>query len=95
MDLGQNLGSEDIGIKLMAARAVGAYVEGTPLSNKLQELLRKLIIENLKEGATDEAMEDLLYEECTTKKLDPDEVMKHFIAISERLQDLLNTDSHE
>lgn len=81
---------EGLAIKLMAARAVGAYAEGKDLPNKLQELLRSLIIANMKEDATDEQMEYLLYEECESRKLDPEVVMEHFTAISENLQSLLS-----
>ena len=35
----------------MAARAVGAYAEGKDLPNKMQDLLRLLIVENMKEDA--------------------------------------------
>ena len=59
MDLGDTLQGEGLAIKLMAARAVGAYAEGKDLSNKMQELLRLLIVENMKENATDEGMEEL------------------------------------
>ncbi|MCQ2133885.1 MAG: hypothetical protein MJY88_02855 [Bacteroidales bacterium] len=90
MDLGNAMQGEGLAIKLMAARAVGAYAEGKDLPNKLQELLRSLIIANMKEDATDEQMEDLLYEECEARKLDPEVVMEHFTAISENLQSLLS-----
>lgn len=90
MEFGNAAQGEGLAIKLMAARAVGAYAEGKDLPNKLQELLRNLIIANMKEDASDEQMEDLLYEECEMRKLDPETVMEHFVAISENLQSLLS-----
>lgn len=89
MEIGNNNQGEGLAIKLMAARAVGAYSEDKDLSNKMQDLLRLLIVENMKESATDEGMEDLLYNECETRKLDVDKVMEHFSAISSSLQELL------
>ena len=80
---------EGLAIRLMAARAVGTYSEGKGLSNRMQELIRNLIIENMKEDATDEGMEDMLYDECASRRLDPDEVMGHFGAITSSLQELL------
>lgn len=89
MDLGNSMQGEGLAIKLMAARAVGAYAEGKDLPNRLQEVLRTLIVANMKEDATDERMEDLLYEECESNRLDPDVVMQHFVAIGENLKDIL------
>lgn len=89
MDLGNTLQGEGLAIKLMAARAVGAYAEGKDLPNKMQELLRLLIVENMKEGVTDEGMEEMLYSECESRRLDVDTVMEHFSAITACIQDLL------
>ena len=89
MDLGNTLQGEGLAIKLMAARAVGAYAEGKDLSNKMQELLRLLIVENIKESATDEAMEEFLFTECESRRLDPESVMEHFNAITSDIQSLL------
>ena len=55
----------------------------------MQELLRNLIVENMKEDATDEGMEEMLYTECESRRLDVDTVMEHFNAITENLQNLL------
>lgn len=89
MDLGNAIQGEGLAIKLMAARAVGAYAEGKNIPNKMQELLRNLIVENMKEDATDEGMEEMLYTECESRRLDVDTVMEHFNAITENLQNLL------
>lgn len=89
MDLGDTLQGEGLAIKLMAARAVGAYAEGKDLSNKMQELLRLLIVENMKENATDEGMEELLFTECESRRLNADSVMEHFSAITSDIQNLL------
>lgn len=92
MDLGNTLQGEGLAIKLMAARAVGAYSEGKDIPNKMQELLRNLIIENMKEDATDEGMEDMLYSECESRRLDADTVMAHFSAITANIQALIFDD---
>ena len=89
MDLGDTLQGEGLAIKLMAARAVGAYAEGKDLSNKMQELLRLLIVENMKENATDEGMEELLFTECESRRLNAASVMEHFSAITSDIQNLL------
>lgn len=89
MDLGNTLQGEGLAIKLMAARAVGTYAEGKDLPNKMQDLLRLLIVENMKEDATDEGMEEMLYSECESRRLDVDTVMEHFSAITACIQDLL------
>ena len=90
MDLGNTMQGEGLAIKLMAARAVGAYAEGKELPNKMQDLLRLLIVENMKEDATDEGMEEMLYTECESRRLDVDTVMEHFSAITSGIQELLN-----
>lgn len=85
-----NLQSEEFAIKLTAARAVGAYAQGKELPEKMQDMLRLLIIENLRESTTDEHMQDVLLEECASRKLDPEDVMTHFCAIGNQLQELLS-----
>ena len=89
MDLGNTIQGEGLAIKLMAARVVGAYAEGKDLSNKMQELLRLIIVENMKETATDKGMEEFLLTECESRRLDADSVMEHFIAITSDIQNLL------
>lgn len=81
---------EALMIQLAVANAVSRYAEGKDLPKKLIELLKKLLFENMKEDATDEAMADLLEQECEDKRLDPEKVMEHFSAITENLKDLLS-----
>jgi len=89
MELGGMNQGEGLAIKLAAARVVAAYSKGKDLSNKMQEILRVLFVANMKDDATDEAMEELLYAECESRRLEPEEVMTHFEAIGAEMEKLL------
>ncbi|MCQ2146204.1 MAG: hypothetical protein MJZ16_01665 [Bacteroidales bacterium] len=88
MIFSENIG-EGLAIQMTVAKAVAKYAEGKELSKKLTELLKTLLYENMKEDATDEAMTDLLAEECDDKRLDPEDVMKHFEAITSDFAELI------
>lgn len=88
MVFSENIG-EGLAIQMTVAKVVTKYSEGKDLSKKMTELLKTLLYENMKEDATDEAMADLLAEECDDKRLDPEEVMKHFEAITNDFANLV------
>lgn len=86
---------ESLKIQMAVAAIVSRYAQDKKLSRKLTELLKDLLFENLKEDVTDEDMVSMLQEGCEEKRLEPDEVMKHFTAITENLADLLAEDGED
>lgn len=88
MVFSENIG-EGLAIQMTVAKVVSKYAEGKDISKKMSELLKTLLYENMKEDATDESMADLLAEECDDKRLDPEEVMKHFEAITSDFANLI------
>ena len=80
---------EGLALQMTVARVVSRYAEGKNLPRKLTDLLKDLLFENMKEGVTDEEMEYLLETSCEDRRLDPEDVMAHFSAITESLQQLL------
>lgn len=83
---------DKLALQLSIASAVSKYAEGKDLPKKMTELLKELLFENLREDANDEDMISILETACEQKRLDPEDVMAHFAAISENLQNLLSSD---
>lgn len=80
---------DKLALQLNIARAVSRYAEGKVLPRKMTELLKDILFENLREDISDEDMAFLLETTCEEKRLDPEEVMNHFAAISENFQNLI------
>lgn len=80
---------DKLALQLNIARAVSRYAEGKDLPRKMTELLKDILFENLREDISDEDMAFLLETTCEEKRLDPEDVMNHFAAISENFQALI------
>ena len=77
-------------LQMTIARAVSRYSEGKGFPKKLTDLLKDLLFENLREDIVDDDMAFMLETACEEKRLDPEEVMAHFSAITEDFQDLIS-----